>query len=116
MGTKRVVWTNFGNNCKSIARKPDHVAEFVLNELGAVGSIAGDFKLTVKGRFQSKQFETVLRTYISEYVTCKTCRSPDTDLKKENRLTFKSCRDCGAISSVTAIKSGFRAQGKRKKP
>jgi hypothetical protein len=31
--------------------------------------------------------EAVLRKYIIEYVTCKTCRSPDTELSKgENRL------------------------------
>jgi translation initiation factor 2 subunit 2 len=52
-----------------------------------------------------------------EYVTCKTCRSPDTELNKgENRLYFVTCNSCGSRRSVTAIKSGFTAQvGKRKR-
>lgn len=52
-----------------------------------------------------------------EYVTCKTCKSPDTELSKgENRLYFLTCNSCGSRRSVTAIKTGFTAQiGKRKK-
>lgn len=52
-----------------------------------------------------------------EYVTCKTCRSPDTELSKgENRLYFVSCNSCQSRRSVTAIKVGFTAQvGKRKR-
>ena len=52
-----------------------------------------------------------------EYVTCKTCKSPDTELSKgENRLYFLTCNSCGSRRSVTAIKTGFSAQvGKRRK-
>ena len=51
-----------------------------------------------------------------EYVTCKTCKSPDTVLTKENRLYFMTCESCGSKRSVSAIKTGFQAQiGKRKK-
>lgn len=52
-----------------------------------------------------------------EYVTCKTCRSPDTELSKgENRLYFVTCNSCGSRRSVTAIKTGYSAQvGKRKR-
>ncbi|KAJ5111323.1 eukaryotic translation initiation factor 2 subunit beta [Penicillium argentinense] len=52
-----------------------------------------------------------------EYVTCKTCRSPDTELNKgENRLYFVTCNSCGSRRSVAAIKTGFRGQvGRRKR-
>ena len=55
-------------------------------------------------------------TYLVEYVTCKTCRSLDTLLTKENRIFFMACESCGSRRSVNAIKSGFQAQvGKRSK-
>lgn len=114
VGARKVLWANFSSNCKSINRPTEHVLDFFLTELGTEGSLTGDNKLTIKGRFQSKQLENVLRKYITEYVTCGTCKSPNTDLKKENRITFKLCRDCGAQSSVAAIKAGFRAQTKRR--
>lgn len=52
-----------------------------------------------------------------EYVTCKTCRSPDTELNKgENRLYFVTCNSCGSRRSVAAIKTGFRGQvGRRRR-
>jgi hypothetical protein len=55
--------------------------------------------------------------YIVEYVTCKTCRSPNTELNKgENRLYFITCNSCGSRRSVAAIKTGFRSQvGRRKR-
>jgi len=68
------------------------------------------------GRFQQKQIENVLRSYILEYVTCKVCRRPDTVLTKENRLMFVQCQQCRANYSVSTIKSGFSAQiGRRKR-
>lgn len=115
-GTKKTVWANFQEICKLMNRQPDHVLSYALAELGTNGSIDGNHRLVIKGRFQPKQLETVMRHYISEYVSCRTCRSPDTSLKKENRLYFLQCLSCGSTRSVAAVKQGFVAQvGKRKK-
>jgi len=115
-GTKKTVWANFQEICKLMSRQPDHVLSYALAELGTNGSIDGNHRLVIKGRFQPKQLETVMRHYISEYVSCRTCRSPDTSLKKENRLYFLQCHSCGSTRSVAAVKQGFVAQvGKRKK-
>lgn len=43
-------------------------------------------------------------------MTCKTCKSPRTLLKKENRIFFMVCEACGSQRSVTTIKTGFQAQ------
>lgn len=105
--------------------------------MGTTGSVDGAGRLVIRGRFQQKQVENVLRRYIGtpsctvvtenpnclfpthhlvEYVTCKTCRSLDTLLTKENRIFFMACESCGSRRSVNAIKSGFQAQvGKRSK-
>ncbi|BGP17277.1 hypothetical protein JCM10213_008169 [Rhodosporidiobolus nylandii] len=56
-----------------------------------------------------EQIENVLRRYIVEYVTCKTCKSPDTELTKKDRLFFMTCSSCGSTRSVAAIKSGYQA-------
>jgi len=115
IGTKKVAWANFVSNCRSIGRKPEHVVEFVLTELGTTGSLDGQNKFIIKGRFSSKQLESVLSKYIKEYVACSTCRFLNTELKRENRILFKVCKDCGASSSVSSIRQGFRVQTKRKK-
>lgn len=89
-------------------RQPKHLLDFLLAELGTSGSVDGNSQLIIKGRFQQKQIENVLRRYIKEYVTCHTCRSPDTILQKDTRLFFLQCETCGSRCSVASIKSGFQ--------
>jgi len=115
-GTKKTVWVNFADLCKTMHRPTDHVLAYSLAELGTSGSLDGKERLVIKGRFQPKQIESVVRHYVAEYVSCRTCKSPDTLLKKENRLYFIQCKACGSSRSVAQIKQGFVAQvGKRKK-
>jgi translation initiation factor 2 subunit 2 len=134
-GNRRTVFANIAEICKRMKRSEDHVTQFLFAELGTSGSVDGSRRLVIKGRFQQKGIESVLRRYIGmfpgsksrlrsraniyivEYVTCKTCRSPDTELSKgENRLYFVTCNSCGSRRSVAAIKAGFRSQiGRRKR-
>ncbi|KAH8193624.1 hypothetical protein TruAng_012213 [Truncatella angustata] len=116
-GNKKTIFANIQEICKRMKRTEEHVTQYLFAELGTNGSVDGSRRLVIKGRFQQKQIESMLRKYILEYVTCKTCRSPDTELNKgENRLYFITCNSCGSRRSVQAIKSGFTAQiGKRKK-
>lgn len=133
-GNRRTIFANIADICKRMKRSDDHVMQFLFAELGTSGSVDGARRLVIKGRFQQKQIEHVLRRYIGmrfflafpffyllrntvEYVTCKTCRSPDTELNKgENRLYFVTCNSCGSRRSVAAIKTGFRGQvGRRKR-
>ncbi|KAK8084860.1 eukaryotic translation initiation factor 2 beta subunit protein [Apiospora hydei] len=109
-GNKKTIFGNLPDICKRMKRSEEHVTSYLFAELGTSGSTAG------AGQLQ-KQIENVLRKYIIEYVTCKTCRSADTELNKgENRLYFINCHHCGSRRSVTAIKTGFSAQvGKRRK-
>jgi len=116
-GNRKTVFANIADICKRMKRTEEHVTAYLFAELGTNGSVDGSRRLVIKGRFQQKQIENVVRKYIIEYVTCKTCKSPDTELNKgENRLYFITCNNCGSRRSVTAIKTGFSAQvGKRKK-
>ncbi|KAL0566792.1 translation initiation factor eIF-2 beta subunit [Marasmius crinis-equi] len=115
-GNKKSIFANIGDICKRMHRQPEHVIQFLFAEMGTTGSVDGAGRLVIRGRFQQKQVENVLRRYIVEYVTCKTCKSPDTLLTKENRIFFMSCESCGSRRSVNPIKSGFQAQvGKRSK-
>ncbi|KAK1593333.1 domain found in IF2B/IF5-domain-containing protein [Colletotrichum navitas] len=116
-GNKKTIFANIAEICKRMKRTEEHVTAYLFSELGTSGSVDGSRRLVIKGRFQQKQLENVLRKYIIEYVTCKTCKSADTELSKgENRLYFITCNSCGSRRSVTAIKTGFSAQiGKRRK-
>lgn len=115
---KKTIFSNIQEISEKLQRSPDHLIQYLFAELGTSGSVDGQKRLVIKGKFQSKQMENVLRRYILEYVTCKTCKSINTELKKEqsNRLFFMVCKSCGSTRSVSSIKTGFQATvGKRKR-
>jgi translation initiation factor 2 subunit 2 len=108
-GAKKSSYVNFLDNCKQMNREPKHVLSFILAELGTSGSIDGNNTLILKGKFQVKQMENILRRYIKEYVMCHTCKSKDTKLHKSDRLMFLQCDACQSRCTVTNIRSGFQA-------
>ncbi|XP_021752190.1 eukaryotic translation initiation factor 2 subunit beta-like isoform X2 [Chenopodium quinoa] len=109
-GTKKTVFANFMDLCKMMHRQPDHVMSFLLSELSTSGSLDGQQRLVVKGRFAPKNFERILRSYANEYVICMGCKSSDTILCKENRLFFLRCEQCGSARSVAPVNRGFVAR------
>jgi translation initiation factor 2 subunit 2 len=124
-GTKKTMFANLAEICRRMHRQPKHLMEFLFAELGTSGSVDAQQRLIIKGRYTQKSMENVLRRYIGEclrvsvvrvvmsvtdlytrtiativeYVVCKTCKSPDTLLNKENRLYFITCESCGSRKS-----------------
>ena len=113
-GTKKTVFANLMEICNAMHRPSEHVTQYLLAELGTSGTLDGQQRLVLKGRFLPKVFEGVLRHYFIDYVICNMCKSSDTQLVKEqaSRLSYCRCQACGASRSVGAIQRGFAALGK----
>jgi len=111
LSSKKTLWINFQEICSMMQRDPQHVYQFFMAELGTEGSIDGNQRLIIRGKYVAKYIESLLRKYVVEYVTCEMCRSPNTDLVKDqgSRLYFCNCRDCGSSRSVAPIRSGYHA-------
>ncbi|KAK9054976.1 hypothetical protein SSX86_026055 [Deinandra increscens subsp. villosa] len=73
-GTKKTVFVNLMDLCKSMHRQPEHVMTFLLAELGTSGSLDGQQRLVVKGRFAPKNFEGILRRYVSKSLIRTCCQ------------------------------------------
>lgn len=110
-GSKKTAFANIYQISQVLQRNPEHLVQYLFAELGTSGSIDGEKRLIIKGRYQPKHIEGVLRKYIQEYVICKTCKSMNTELKREsaNRLHFIVCKACGSTKSVSSIRTGFTA-------
>ena len=111
VGTKKTLWVNFQEICTMMQRPPQHVFQFFMAELGTEGSIDGNQRLVIRGKYVPKYIESLLRKYIVSYVTCEMCRSPNTELTRDpaTRLNFCKCHDCGSSRSVANISSGYHA-------
>mmetsp|Transcript_21626 Transcript_21626/g.41985 ORF Transcript_21626/g.41985 Transcript_21626/m.41985 type:complete len:171 (-) Transcript_21626:186-698(-) len=108
---RKVSWDNFPRTCQILCRPCDHVQSFVLTELGASATNDGAGRLVIRGRYDTKQIESVLKKYILAYVTCAMCRSVQTSLTRDaqTRLQFVECGLCGSKRSVAPIKAMYRA-------
>ena len=65
-GNKKTIFANIAEICKRMKRTDEHVMQFLFAELGTNGSVDGSKRLVIKGRFQQKQIENVLRRYIGK--------------------------------------------------
>ncbi|TLD29293.1 hypothetical protein PspLS_03491 [Pyricularia sp. CBS 133598] len=64
-GNKKTIFINLADICKRMKRTEEHVTQYLFAELGTSGSTDGSRRLVIKGRFQQKQLENVLRKYIN---------------------------------------------------
>ena len=96
---KKTILTNFLQIASHIRRKPEHFQKFILRELATSGHIEGD-RLILNNTIPSAKINAKIEEYVKEFVLCKECKKPDTEIIKEDRLTFIHCLACGAKHSV----------------
>ena len=63
-GTKKTAFVNIVDIARHMKRLPDHLIQYLFAELGTSGAVDGNQRLVIKGRFQQKQIENVLKRYI----------------------------------------------------
>jgi translation initiation factor 2 subunit 2 len=96
---KKTILTNFLQIASYLRRDPEHFQKFILRELATSGQREGD-RLVLNNKIPSAKINSKIEQYAKEFVLCKECGKPDTELKRENRLTFLHCLACGAKHPV----------------
>lgn len=96
---KKTILTNFMQIASHIRRNVDHFLKYLLKELAASGQIEGE-RLILNMKVPSAKINDKIESYVKEFVLCKECGKPDTELKKQDRLTFVHCLACGAKHPV----------------
>lgn len=96
---KKTILTNFFVIASHIRREPEHFQKFILKELAASGHREGD-RLVLNMKVPSAKINSKIEQYVKEFVLCKECGKPDTEIIKEGRLNFVHCLACGAKHSV----------------
>ena len=101
---KKTVLSNFAQIVTQLRRKPEHFQKFLLKELAASGQSDNE-RLVLNTKVPSSKINEKIEQYVKEFVLCKECKKPDTELNKEgsSRVTFIHCLACGAKHSVRGI-------------
>ncbi len=97
-GNKTIV-DNFQDICNILRRKPEHLAKFLSREL-ATQSIINKGRIILNRKLPSGKINEKIQTYADEFVICKECKKPDTELIKEGKYTYLHCLACGAKHPV----------------
>lgn len=96
---KKTILTNFFSIADYLRRKPEHFQKFLLKELATAGYREGN-RLILNNKVPSTKINEKIQEYTKEFVICKECGKPDTELIKKDRLMFIHCLACGADRSV----------------
>jgi len=100
-GNKTII-TNFKQICNYIRRDPNHVLKFLLKGLATSGVMRGD-RLILMRKVPSRTINEKIKSYVDEFVICKECKKPDTELIKQDNFVFIHCLACGAKRSSAKI-------------
>ena len=96
---KKTIITNFYQIASHIRRNPEHFQKFMVKELATSGQREGE-RLVFNNKIPSEKINQKIEQYVREFVLCRECGKPDTELVKEDRLMFIRCMACGAKHSV----------------
>jgi translation initiation factor 2 subunit 2 len=96
---QRTILRNFMDFPKILRRDPDKVLQYLAKEFATPAERSGEQAMFV-GRRDPHDFVNLFEIYIKDYLECPTCKSPDTRIERENRISFLVCEACGAKSSL----------------
>lgn len=99
-GNKTII-ANFPQICSYLRREQEHVAKFLLRELATPGLIENN-RLILSRKIMTSKIGEKLNAYINEFVICRECKKPDTELIRQEKFMFIKCSACGAKHSVRA--------------
>lgn len=97
---KKSFIANFRTICNKLNRPEQEVKKYFIDELKTDISISQSGALIITGRYELRQITKMFSNYIKEYITCKECSSCNTEIIKENRITFIVCKKCLAKKAL----------------
>lgn len=96
---QRTILRNFMDFSRVLRRDPDKLLQYLAKEFATPAERTGE-KAVFVGRREPHDFTHLLQIYVTDYLECPTCKSPDTKIERENRISFLICEACGAKSSL----------------
>lgn len=94
-------WLNYMETCKKLGRTTFLLEKFILEELKPKEySINAAGAMIIKGRYKQSHILKILNNFVKKYVTCSSCFSNNTNLKKENKFNVLLCLNCLASKNI----------------
>jgi translation initiation factor 2 subunit 2 len=95
----RTILTNLKQIADYIRRDQNHLVKYLTKALATKATTKGD-RVILTRKIPSKQINEKIQDYVKDFVLCKECGKPDTELLKQDRINITHCLACGAKHSV----------------
>ena len=96
---KKTILRNFIDFPKALRREPTIILQYLSKEFAVPAERVGD-KVIFVGKRDPDDFKRLFEIYLTDYIECPRCTSPDTKVEKEHRISFLICEACGAKSTI----------------
>lgn len=101
IGMRTIIY-NFKEVADALGRDPMHLLKFLSGEMATAATMQ-ESRAIFQGKFRPDTFERLFQRYMENFVACPICKSPDTKIVKEKRLSFLVCEACGAKSAIKQL-------------
>jgi translation initiation factor 2 subunit 2 len=82
---KKTILSNFISIVNYIRREPEHFLKYLIKELATAGYLEGE-RLILNKKVNREKVDEKIEQYVKEFVLCKECKKPDTELVKEGKI------------------------------
>jgi translation initiation factor 2 subunit 2 len=99
-GNKTIV-SNFNQICDALGREQDRLLKYLQREL-ATPAVNDGQRLIFGRKLNAELINKKVEQFAKDFVICKSCGKPDTNLIREGRIMVMRCAACGAKQPVVS--------------
>ena len=99
---KTTLISNFTDVARKLGRELSHLVKFFAIEVGAQGEIDGH-RLRLNTAKNPAFLNQKLEAYVKEFVICKECGKPDTEIRMIDDVPWIKCGACSAKYTIREI-------------
>ena len=92
---KKTVIVNLNQIATHLRRDVENLQRFLSKELANQIVKEGD-RFVIGSKISSKKINPKIEQYVNEFVICKECKKPDTEIIKTGKTNTLHCLACGA--------------------
>ncbi|HKL23961.1 MAG TPA: translation initiation factor IF-2 subunit beta [Candidatus Nanoarchaeia archaeon] len=96
---KKTVLTNFFQISSFLGRSGEHFQKFISKELATSGYKSGE-RLILNNKIPRDKINKKIDEYVKEFVICRECGKPDTEIIKKGKISYVHCLACGASHPI----------------
>ena len=93
---------NFADVARTLEREPAHLQKYLALETGTRGEVENN-RLRIKTVKNNAFLNQKLENYVNEFVICKECKKPDTEIRMVEGVPWIKCKACAAKYPVRKI-------------